>query len=90
MSHSTPWTELKPRKEQRKHWVHQQVLIDLHVAVVVCQVARAVQRRKPAVVALVDLRAVVEQVVQLRHRQTSAKLSPLACPRSAAKLTMSS
>ncbi len=42
---------------------HQQVLKDLQVAVVVRQVCRAVQRREAAVVALVHLRAAVEQVV---------------------------
>ena len=42
---------------------YQQVFKNLHIAVVVRQVRCAVQRREAAIIALVDLRAVVEQVM---------------------------
>ena len=60
---------------------HQQVLVDLHVAVVVGQMRRAVQRREAAVVALVDdLRAVADDVVQLRDAASAARMQELASP----------
>lgn len=45
---------------------HQQVLINLQIAVVVRQVGGAVQRREALVITLIDLSAVVQQVVHLR------------------------
>lgn len=44
---------------------YQQVFVQLHVALVLRQRRRPVQRREAAVVPLVDGRAQVEQVVQL-------------------------
>lgn len=47
------------------HPTHQEVLVDLEVAIIVGQVGGAVQRSEPLVVTLVHLRPIVQQVVHL-------------------------